>query len=163
MATLRRSITVSTLFTLFGGPGIVLVFGPWSITRFWVPSGESESRIVIAAALIVVGLIPLFESIVRFVVVGRGTLMPLEPTKHLVVSGLYRYVRNPMYTGVLTVLAGEALLFGGRAMVVYLFAIWLAFHLFVCFYEEETLSRTFPGEYWRYKSNVPRWLPRLAA
>ncbi len=135
MATLRRSIAVSTLFTLFGGPGIALFFGPWSITRFRVPAGEPEWRIIVAAALIAVGLLPLLESIVRFVRVGRGTLMPLVPTERLVVSGLYRYVRNPMYTGALTVLAGEAVLFGSRAMIVYLAAVWLAFHLFVCVYE----------------------------
>ena len=163
MATLHRSIAVSALFTLFGGPGIVLVLAPWLITRFRVPSHEPESRIVIAAALIVVGMIPLLESIVRFVIVGRGTLMPLVPTEHLVVSGLYRYVRNPMYVGVLTVLAGEVLLFDSRAMMEYLATVWLAIHLFVCFYEEGKLARTFPDEYRRYKSHVPRWLPRLTA
>lgn len=92
--------------------------------------------------------------------VGHGTLVPVLPLEHLVVSGLYRYVRNPMYVGVLTVIAGKALLFWNRGMVTYLAAVWLTAHLFVCLYEEPKLTRTFPGEYALYKKNVPRWLPR---
>jgi Phospholipid methyltransferase len=101
MTSLRINIAVSALFTLFGGPGMVLVVGPWLITHFRLPAEEPLTRIVVAAALIAIGLIPLFDSIIRFVLQGRGTLMPAVPTEHLVVSGLYRYVRNPMYVGVL--------------------------------------------------------------
>lgn len=161
MASYRRSLAVSVLFTVFGGPGLLLGLGPWLMTRFRAPSGESSARLVLAAVLITAGLMPLFESIVRFIVVGRGSLMPAVPTEHLVVTGLYRYVRNPMYVGVLTALAGETVLLRSRAMVVYLAAVALAFHLFVCFYEEPRLIRTYPVEYGRYTRNVARWLPRL--
>jgi protein-S-isoprenylcysteine O-methyltransferase Ste14 len=99
---------------------------------------------------------------VRFIIVGRGTLVPTTPTVHLVVSGLYRYVRNPMYVGVLTAVLGEAVLFGSRFMIEYFAIVFAGFHLFVCFYEEPTLTRTYPEEYPRYRRHVRRWLPRLS-
>ena len=161
MASLRRSVIVSILFTVFGGPGIVLVFLPLWITRFRIPAGEPLIQAVLAAALIVLGLVPLLESIRRFILVGRGTLAPPVPTEHLVVSGLYRYVRNPMYVGVLVALGGETLLFWSRSMAIYTVLVGLGFHLFVRLYEERTLAHRHPADYLRYKSHVPRWLPRL--
>ncbi len=161
MASLRRNIVVSILFTIFGGPGIVLVYLPLWITRFRVPAGEPWWQIVLAGVLITAGLTPLLESILRFIYAGRGTLMPTAPTEHLVVSGFYRYVRNPMYTGVLFALAGELILFERRSLAIYAAMVWLVVHLFVCFYEEPTLTRRYGDEYLRFKQNVPRWLPRL--
>lgn len=161
MATTRTNVIVSTLFTLFGGPALTLVLMPWWITRFRIPAGEPAAQMAAAGLMIAIGLGPLLESIVRFVVVGRGTLVPAVPTQHLVVSGLYRYVRNPMYVGVLTVIAGEALLLGSRGMLVYWGCAWLTMHVFVCLYEEQKLARTFGEEYARFKRNVPRWIPRI--
>lgn len=163
MANLRRNIAISLLFTLFGGPAIVQGYFPWSITRFRVPRDEPLGVTLAAGLLIAAGLVPLLESIVRFIAVGHGTLVPAAPPEHLVVSGLYRYVRNPMYVGVLTAIAGEGLLFWNRGMVIYFAAVWFTMHLFVCFYEEPKLTRTFPSEYLLYKKSVPRWLPRLTA
>lgn len=161
MASSRRNIIVSVLFVIFGGPGIVLVYLPLWITRFRIPAGEPRGQMLLAAALILAGVSPAFESIWRFVVVGRGTLVPTAPTEHLVVSGFYRHVRNPMYVGILIALAGEAVLFERRAMVAYLAIVWVVVHLFVCFYEEPTLTRRYGDEHLRFKQNVPRWLPRL--
>ncbi len=161
MASLRRSLVVSILFAVFGGPGFVLVYIPWWMTRFRIPPGEPAWQWLIAAAMILTGLTPLFASMIRFVFVGRGTLVPGIPTEHLVVSGLYRYVRNPMYLGVLLSLAGEAVLLWSRDIVLEALIAWLATHLFILVYEEPTLSRRYPGEYPSYKRNVPRWLPRL--
>jgi protein-S-isoprenylcysteine O-methyltransferase Ste14 len=161
MATIRRSVVVSILFVVFGGPGILLVYLPLWITRFRVPEGEPAWQVLLASVLMLLGLAPLFESIVRFIHVGGGTLVPTTPTEHLVVSGLYRYVRNPMYTGVFTVLVGEVLLFESRALAECAVLVWLGMHLFVCFYEEPTLTRRYGGEYLVYERNVPRWLPRL--
>ena len=163
MAGLRRSVIVSVLFAVVGGPGIVLVYLPLWITHFHIPAGVPWWQVVVAAALIVVGVAPGFESARRFVFVGQGTLMPTVPTEHLVVSGFYRYVRNPMYVGVLVALAGEAVLFERRAMVVYSAVVWLVIHLFVFFYEEPTLIRRYGEEYLRFKRHVPRWLPRMTA
>jgi protein-S-isoprenylcysteine O-methyltransferase Ste14 len=161
VASLQKSVAVSVLFTLFGGPGILLVLVPWWMTRFHVPEDEPLWQVLACAALIVAGLIPLLESIWRFIVVGRGTLMPAVPTEHLVVSGLYRYVRNPMYVGVFMVIAGEAMLLQSRSVALELAYVLLGMELFVRFYEEPKLSRTFGDEYTTYRSHVWRWLPRL--
>ena len=161
MASVRQSIVVSVLFTLFGGPGIVLVFIPWLVTRFRIPPGHPVTLRVLGAILIAAGLMPLLESIWRFIFVGRGTLVPTMPTEHLVVSGLYRYVRNPMYVGVLTAIAGEGLLMRSGGLAIEFLAAGLAFALFVRLYEEPRLMRTFPEEYGMYRRNVRRWLPRL--
>jgi protein-S-isoprenylcysteine O-methyltransferase Ste14 len=161
MASTRRGVIVSLLFIVFGGPGFVLVYIPYWLTRFRVPVGEPLWQIVLAAALIAAGTAPLFESMKRFVIVGRGTLVPAVPTERLVVSGFYRRMRNPMYTGLLVVLVGEAILFESRDLVLYIAAIWLGTHLFVCFYEEPTLTRRYGVEYLRFKKHVPRWIPRL--
>jgi protein-S-isoprenylcysteine O-methyltransferase Ste14 len=96
MAALRRNIIVSVLFTILGGPAILLVYLPLWITRFHIPAAEPPWQKLLGAALIFAGLTPLFDSIRRFIYVGRGTLLPNLPTERLVVSGLYRYVRNPM-------------------------------------------------------------------
>jgi protein-S-isoprenylcysteine O-methyltransferase Ste14 len=161
MATVRRSVIVSVLFTVFGGPGIVLVYVPYAITRFRIPADEPPWELLIAGALIVIGLIPLLDSIRRFIYAGRGTLMPTVPTEQLVVTGLYRYVRNPMYVGVLIALAGEILLFRNSGLVIEGAVGWLAVELFVRLYEEPTLTRSHPEDYPRYKRHVLRWLPRL--
>jgi protein-S-isoprenylcysteine O-methyltransferase Ste14 len=161
MATLSRSVTVSILFTLFGGPGIILFFLPWGITHFRMPVGEPPWQQALAAALILAGMTPLLESIVRFVRVGRGTLMPNVPTERLVATGLYRYVRNPMYVGDLVVLAGEALLFHSYWMLLYTAIVWLVFDIFIRRYEEPTLLRRHGVEYANYREQVPRWLPRM--
>ena len=163
MASLRRSIIVSVLFSVFGGPAFALVYAPLWITRFHIPDAEPWWQIMPAAALIVIGLSPGIESVKRFIVVGRGGILPLVPTEHLVVSGFYRYVRNPMYLGVVIALAGETLLFRRREMMEFALILWLGFHLFVCFYEERTLTRRYGGEYLLFKCNVPRWLPRISA
>ena len=163
MISFRRNLIVSLLFTFCGGPAVVLLLMPWYITHFQISATGSLARNIPAVVLITIGLIPLFESIWRFIVVGRGTLMPAVPTERLVVSGLYRHVRNPMYLGVVTALTGEALLFASRHMLVYLAIIWSIMHGFVCFYEEPRLAGTHGEEYSRFKRNVPRWIPRLAA
>jgi protein-S-isoprenylcysteine O-methyltransferase Ste14 len=161
MASLRRSVLVSVLFIVLGGPGFVLVYIPYWLTRFRIPAGEPLWQMALAAVLIAAGSIPAFESMKRFVFVGRGTLVPAVPTERLVVSGFYQHVRNPMYTGLLVVLIGEAILFASRHMVVYLAVVWLVTHFFICVYEEPTLSRRYGVEYLNIKKHVPRWIPRL--
>ena len=161
MATRCRSVLVSILFTVFGGPGLVLVYLPLTMVRFGLPAGQPLWQTIAAAILILAGLTPLLESIVRFVRVGRGTLMPAVPTEHLVVSGLYRYVRNPMYVGVLTVLVGETVLFNSRTMAIYAATVFLGFYLFILLYEEPTLRRRHGEDYLRYCKHVHRWWPRF--
>jgi protein-S-isoprenylcysteine O-methyltransferase Ste14 len=160
MPSLGGNIAISTLFTLFGGPGLVLVLIPRWLTHFRVPAHEPLPQTVAACFLIAIGLVPLLESIVRFVIIGRGTLVPTAPPKHLVVTGMYHFVRNPMYVGVVTAIAGESLLLWQRGLLIHLAVVCLAMHLFVCRYEEPRLAQLFGDEYLDYCRHVGRWIPR---
>lgn len=142
-------------------PGTVTVFVPWLILArrgMPAPGGRGPLRLVGAAA-IAAGAAVLLRCIREFAVVGRGTLAPVDPPKTLVVEGLYRYVRNPMYVGVMTVLLGEAAAFVSRALLAYAAAVLAAFHLFVVLYEEPALRRRFGASYERYCARVGRWVP----
>jgi len=108
-----------------------------------------------------IGILVLLDSFARFAVKGLGTPAPVFPPRHLVVSGLYCYVRNPMYVAVIAVIAGQALVFANLRLLAYGAAVWLAFHLFVLFFEEPTLQRAFGAEYEAFCAGVPRWTPRL--
>jgi protein-S-isoprenylcysteine O-methyltransferase Ste14 len=102
----------------------------------------------------------LFQCIWDFAVTGRGTLAPVDPPRHLVVRGLYRYVRNPMYVGVVSILLGESLFFGSLWLLGYAIAFFIFAHLFVVLYEEPALLRKFGESYEAYRQRVHRWLPR---
>lgn len=137
---------------------------PWWIThwRFHpLPTGFGALR-VLGAALVVFGAAVILDSFVRFAIQGLGTPAPILPTEHLVITGLYRYVRNPMYVAVTAAILGQALLFASEQLLIYGLLVWLAFHLFVYLYEEPTLRRTFGEEYEAYCRTVPRWIPRPA-
>jgi len=97
-----------------------------------------------------------------FYVAGKGTLAPWDPPRRLVVVGLYRHVRNPMYVGVLTLVGGWAVLFWSWRLAAYAVLLALAFHLRVLLHEEPWLAAQFPDEWQRYRAQVRRWWPRLA-
>ena len=97
-----------------------------------------------------------------FATAGGGTPAPIDPPRSLVVRGLYRHVRNPMYIGILLLLAGEAMLFQSRSLLGYAGIVFLFFFLFVVAYEEPALARKFGQDYERYCDRVPRWIPRLS-
>jgi protein-S-isoprenylcysteine O-methyltransferase Ste14 len=105
----------------------------------------------------------LIRCIVEFATSGRGTLAPVDPPKTLVVRGLYRYVRNPMYVGVTSVLLGEVALFQSSALLYYTAVWFLIVNLFVIFYEEPTLRARFGESYEQYRRFVRRWIPRRPA
>ena len=92
---------------------------------------------------------------------GKGTPAPIDAPKKLIIRGLYRYTRNPMYVGVLTVVLAWVVLFQAAGLVVYAVIVATCFHMFILLYEEPHLEREFGSEYLVYKSNVGRWLPRL--
>jgi len=123
--------------------------------------GLSAFRLV-GVLLIAVGLPVILDSFARFALQGLGTPAPVMPTKHLVVTGLYRYVRNPIYVGVTATILGQSLLFGNVQLLEYGLFVWLAFHLFVLGYEEAKLRSTFGDEYRAFCNNVPRWIPRFS-
>ena len=117
---------------------------------------------VVGGLLLVTGFALFAWCVLLFARVGRGTLAPWDPTKALVAVGPYRYVRNPMITGVATMLAGEALLFGSRSIAIW-FATFAAFnHLYFLTIEEPGLVRRFGASYEDYRAAVPRWLPRIS-
>ena len=152
----------SALFLVIA-PGTIAGLVPWWISHWRMQPpllGFFPCRIV-GALLITAGLPVLLDSFVRFALKGLGTPAPVFPTRHLVVSGLYHYVRNPMYVAVVSLIAGQGLLLGNVRVLEYAVMIWLAFHLFVLLYEEPTLRATFGGEYEAFCANVPRWIPRL--
>ena len=136
---------------------------PWSITHWELgPAffGIEGTRLV-GVLLILVGLPGLVDSFARFALQGLGTPAPVAPTKNLVVTGLFRHVRNPIYVAVVAIILGQAMLFGDWRLVVYGGLLWLGFHLFVVAYEEPTLEETFGREYEAYRAAVPRWIPRM--
>ena len=92
---------------------------------------------------------------------GRGTPAPIAPTKKLVVEGLHRYVRNPMYIGVATIVLGQAVLFHSWHIIEYLACVLVSVNFFVLFYEEPTLAQQFGPEYAEYRRTVPRWIPKI--
>jgi protein-S-isoprenylcysteine O-methyltransferase Ste14 len=156
------SVLGSTLFLLLA-PGTVAGLVPWLIAgwRLGPPLlGMGWAR-WLGVALMAAGVPALLDSFARFALQGLGTPAPVLPTEHLVVTGLYRRVRNPMYVGVVALVMGQGLLIGSSAVLGYGAALWLTFHLFVLGYEEPRLRRTFGADYDRFCRNVPRWVPRL--
>ena len=156
------AIAGSALFLVLA-PGAVAGLAPWWISRWRFESswfGWLPLRVV-GGMPIAAGIPVLLDSFARFAVQGLGTPAPVFPTRRLVIAGLYRFVRNPMYVAVLSVIAGQALLLGNLRVLQYGALVGLGFHLFVVAYEEPTLRSTFGEEYERYCAAVPRWKPRL--
>jgi protein-S-isoprenylcysteine O-methyltransferase Ste14 len=140
-------------------PGMVAVYIPREILRAsnhtFVPGVSIPS--VLAGCVIVSGAIVLLRCVWDFFASGRGTLAPFDPPKRLVARGLYRFTRNPMYNGVLAVLAGEAWLFHTVDVLQYAGLMFVIFHLVVVVYEEPALESQFGESYRAYKRAVPRW------
>jgi protein-S-isoprenylcysteine O-methyltransferase Ste14 len=150
----------SVFFTIVV-PGTVTVLIPYLILTgsggAWpMPWGALQ---YLALAPIAVGAGILFRCIWDFARVGRGTLAPVDPPRELVVQGLYRYVRNPMYLGVLFLLLGEAAFFASDGLLYYAIAWFVMTHVVVVFYEEPALQRRFGESYESYCRSVHRWLP----
>jgi protein-S-isoprenylcysteine O-methyltransferase Ste14 len=161
--TRRMLAILGTAIFLVLAPGFFVVLVPYWISRWRVqpPLLDFTPFRVLGVLLMAATLPVLLESFARFALQGLGTPAPVFPTQHLIVKGFYRYVRNPMYVAVVSMVLGQGLLFGNLNLLVYSFAAWLVTFLFVVTYEEPTLGRTFSAEYDRYRANVPGWIPRL--
>ena len=159
----RASALLGSALFLLAAPGVVAGLIPYWITgwRFGEPPFGLVFLQMFGAALAAIGGVVLVECFVRFAWNGRGTPAPVAPTQRLIVNGLYRYVRNPMYVAVSALNIGQALLFSSPTMLGYAALIWIAFHTFVLLYEEPTLSARYGAEYDTYLEGVPRWMPRL--
>lgn len=157
-----RAVAGSLAFFLLA-PMVVAGLVPWWLTRWrsreplpwWAPLR------LVGVVLLAVGAAVLAHAIVRFVREGRGTPAPIAPTERLVVGGLYRFVRNPMYLAVVATIVGQALALGQPLLLLYATAILAAFVAFVRWYEEPILTRRFGAQYEAYRRAVPGWWPRL--
>jgi protein-S-isoprenylcysteine O-methyltransferase Ste14 len=140
-------------------PGTVAGYVPLRILRasrqLFIPSVSVAS--MLAGCLVLLGVSVLLRCVWDFLFAGRGTLAPFDPPKLLVVRGLYRFTRNPMYNGVLAALAGEAWLFRSIALLQYAVLVFIVFHLVVVVYEEPNLESRFGESYRAYRGAVPRW------
>jgi protein-S-isoprenylcysteine O-methyltransferase Ste14 len=160
-----RTVTAASGTALFfaAAPGVVAGAVPLALTG-WRVEGDLPTWLrAVGGAVTLVAAGLLIHSFVRFVVEGAGTPAPSAPTEHLVVGGLYRYVRNPMYLAVLSAILGQALLLGQAVLVPYALVVLAAVVSFVHWYEEPTLSERFGPEYDDYRASVPGWLPRLSS
>ena len=139
-------------------PGTVAVLVPQMIISYW-----SDRNIVVFSVFGFVGMLFIGAGIViyflclREFIRARGTPAPMDAPKELVILGLYQYLRNPMYVGVLCLIVGQALTFHSLPVLIYAGIVFLMFHLTVALYEEPKLSRTFGESYNDYCKTVPRW------
>ncbi|HUB29761.1 MAG TPA: isoprenylcysteine carboxylmethyltransferase family protein [Terracidiphilus sp.] len=160
MFVLIRTITYASLFI-----GFVLVYLParvlgWAgIIRPTLMSWPQIAGLLICALGAVIAL----WCVGAFAWLGKGTPAPFDPPRCLVIRGPYRFVRNPMYIGAATALAGAALFYQSTSLLAFVFGFLVVTHLFVLLYEEPTLKRTFGPEYVAYCAHVKRWWPRTGA
>jgi len=154
---------IGSLVFFLIAPAVVAGWVPYWLTAWEMgePFPGSGAARGVGIVLIAIGVVSLIDCFARFALQGRGTPAPVAPTQTLVVSGLYRYVRNPMYVAVLSIILGQALLLGSVRLLQYAGFTWLFFFLFVRLYEEPTLRRQFGESYRVYQSHVRRWWPRL--
>jgi len=154
------AILKTAVFTVLA-PGTVAGYVPWRLRHTSVVQVGVVQRWA-ACAVIALGCAIYFHTAFwGFAMIGGGTPAPIAPPKMLVVRGLHRFVRNPMYIGVLLIVAGQVWLFWSRSLFLYVALLWSAFHLFVLIYEEPTLQKEFGESYERYRAGVPRWIPRI--
>ncbi len=159
----RVSASLGSLLFLVVAPGTIAVLIPWRLSRWmfgppffgWMPARA------VGLMLVAAGVFVLLDSFIRFALEGLGTPAPIAPPGTLVVSGLYRHVRNPIYVALIAIVFGQAFFFGDVDLLVYGVVLWAAFYVFVLAYEEPTLGSKFGAEYQEYCRNVPRWLPRF--
>ena len=154
-------ITIVRNIVSFVLPIMVLIIVP-----LWIENDRTiyfGFSLICGLFLIVLGLVVMILTISSFIRIGKGTLAPWSPTKKLVIKGLYRYVRNPMILGVLTVLLGEALTVRSRDILIWAGAFFIINTIYFIIYEEPNLEHRFGNEYRKYKKHVSRWWPRVTA
>ena len=152
-----RSIVILPVMAMIVIPSLILYFT--GDGRFFPPADQLPFP-ALAGVYLAIGLWLLVSTIRHFSGEGEGTLAQWNPTKQLVITGIYRRVRNPMITGVLLILLAEATLFGSRPLLIW-FLVFLAVNvIYIPLSEERRLEKRFGDEYRAYKQNVPRWIPR---
>jgi protein-S-isoprenylcysteine O-methyltransferase Ste14 len=155
----RAAALAKTLVFTVLVPGTVAGFVPWTVLRG--PAEVHTDPLGLAGMLVMaIGIAGYALTALAFALVGLGTPAPIDPPKALVVRGLHRHVRNPMYLAVLTVVGGDALVLRSLAVLLYAAVLAFVFHVVVIAYEEPALQRQFGEGYARYRRSTPRWWPR---
>jgi protein-S-isoprenylcysteine O-methyltransferase Ste14 len=155
------SLFLRNVFFTILHPGLLAGLIP-----FWILGRKANSLVIQSwqlyqypgAIVFVIGVVIMLDCIISFAVKGRGTLSPADPTKRLVITGLYRFSRNSMYIGVMMILIGEAIFFKSVNLWIYLLVVFTGFNIFILLYEEPRLRRDFGEEYNRYCQKIRRWI-----
>jgi protein-S-isoprenylcysteine O-methyltransferase Ste14 len=155
----RGGAAVGSFVFTVGMPGVMGFLVPYWLTG-WDGTDPPLALQVAGAGLLAAGSAVLALTVIRFVVEGLGTPFPGAPTERLVVGGLYRYVRNPMYLAVIAIILGQAAILGRANLVAYAAILWAVVAGFVRFYEEPTLSERYGEQYDAYRRSVRGWWPR---
>lgn len=151
---------LKSLFFLIFVPGLFVGYVPFAFLLKG-PGMQTGFFAYLAFPLWAIGGIIILWCFWDFLIKGKGTPAPIEPPKELVVSGLYNYIRNPMYVGAELMLIGHFLWLGIWLLLAYAAFFFLAFHTFILLYEEPTLKKKFGTAYEDYLKRVPRWIPRF--
>jgi protein-S-isoprenylcysteine O-methyltransferase Ste14 len=156
-----RSAGIGTVVFFFAAPVTVGVVVPALLSGGWQADSAPPLAISVAGvALALAGLAAVILCFARFVTEGRGTPAPLAPTGALVIGGMYRHVRNPMYVAVIALIAGQAIALASPVLAAYAVVFAATVATFVRLYEEPTLAEQFGVAYERYRAAVPGWIPR---
>jgi protein-S-isoprenylcysteine O-methyltransferase Ste14 len=156
-----RSLAFRAALFIVVAPGSIAGWLPWYISGWRRPRLDTTLGVV-GLCFACVGWLVLLWCARDFAVRGRGTPNPSDPPRALVVDGLYRFVRNPMYVAIVISLLGQAAMYRSTAVAWYAAVVAVGFHLRVVLYEEPKLTELFDGAYADYRSRVPRWLPVVA-
>jgi protein-S-isoprenylcysteine O-methyltransferase Ste14 len=159
----KASAAAGTAAFLVVAPGFVTGLVPWLITGWQPGTTQPAVLVVVGAVLTAVGCGVLLHSFARFALDGLGTPAPQAPTERLVVGGLYRYVRNPMYLALQAILIGQVLLLDRPVLLLYAVAVAAVTVAFTRWYEEPALRMRYGEQYEQYRQQVPGWLPRRPA
>jgi protein-S-isoprenylcysteine O-methyltransferase Ste14 len=157
----KRGAAFGSLIFFVLQPGVMGGLIPLGLTGGWQSHHPPLVVALVGVLALAAGLGFLAHTIVRFAVEGLGTPSPVAPTQNLVVGGVYRYLRNPMYVAVIAVILGQAALLGRPGLVLYAAVFWVVVATFVRVYEEPTLSDRYGEQYAAYRAAVHGWWPRL--
>jgi protein-S-isoprenylcysteine O-methyltransferase Ste14 len=157
----KPSAILGSAVFFIAAPGVVAGLVPWLLSEHYGLPLASWPLVIVGAALVAISLGVLLHAFARFALEGLGTPAPIAPTDRLVVGGVYRHVRNPMYVAVLSIILGQALIFASWQLAAYAAIMGAVMATFVRIYEEPVLLRQHGADYEAYRQNVPGWLPRL--
>jgi protein-S-isoprenylcysteine O-methyltransferase Ste14 len=150
---------IAPLVMCFGLPYLIVRYESWVFTR---PMVVPPLALRFFGGLLALGGLALLAAIIRlFIRIGRGTIMPWDPSRHMVTAGFYGRMRNPMISSILVVQVGEALLFASNGIGFLALLFFAVNHVYFILSEEPGLEKRFGEQYREYKRNVPRWIPRL--